>query len=89
MVEEVYCIDIGCLPPNRPVAIVRVGTYQKNRYLRVNIVSQNIVRYKIRDPLLPLSWLQAKLEVLKSRVLVEEVDFGHVALHKLFGAHDI
>ncbi|XP_077553553.1 phospholipid-transporting ATPase ABCA3-like [Haemaphysalis longicornis] len=46
---------------------------------------KNVVRFKIGDPLYPLASLKAKMNEVAQLNIVREVDFGPVALHKLFG----
>ncbi|XP_077553648.1 uncharacterized protein LOC144168566 [Haemaphysalis longicornis] len=46
---------------------------------------KNVLRFKIGDPLYPLASLKAKMNEVFQLNIVREVDFGPVALHKLFG----
>lgn len=49
---------------------------------------KNVIRFKIRDPLYPMRLLKPKLVELRNVGVVSIVDFGHVALHKLFGVEE-
>ncbi|XP_077513084.1 phospholipid-transporting ATPase ABCA3-like [Amblyomma americanum] len=49
---------------------------------------KNVIRFKIRDPLYPMRLLKPKLVELRNVGVVSVVDFGHVALHKLFGVEE-
>ncbi|XP_070387732.1 phospholipid-transporting ATPase ABCA3-like isoform X2 [Dermacentor albipictus] len=49
---------------------------------------KNVVRFKIRDPLYSMRSLKHKLVDLRNVNAVRDVDFGHVALHKLFGVQE-
>ncbi|KAH8039648.1 hypothetical protein HPB51_008241 [Rhipicephalus microplus] len=49
---------------------------------------QNVVRFKICDPLYSIRSLKRKLALVLLLNVVRTVDFGHVALHKLFGVKD-
>ncbi|KAL1435526.1 hypothetical protein MTO96_000190 [Rhipicephalus appendiculatus] len=50
--------------------------------------AKNVVRFKICDPLYSIRSLKRKLALLLCMNVVREVDFGHVALHKLFGIEE-
>ncbi|XP_037509502.2 phospholipid-transporting ATPase ABCA3 [Rhipicephalus sanguineus] len=50
--------------------------------------TKNVVRFKICDPLYSMRSLKRKLALVLTVNVVREVDFGHVALHKLFGIEE-